>query len=111
MFFSIIHTPPCSKGWKNWNLKELCKSYFVLVLTSNAYKAFKASIALLASAAFYYIWPLIASLAQLVEQLIRNEQVVGSSPIGGSEDCGFRILEFGLSIADILLFSHQNDVF
>ena len=26
-----------------------------------------------------------ASLAQLVEQLIRNEQVVGSSPIGGSE--------------------------
>jgi hypothetical protein len=29
-------------------------------------------------AAFY------ASLAQLVEQLIRNEQVVGSSPIGGS---------------------------
>ncbi len=30
-------------------------------------------------AAFY------ASLAQLVEQLIRNEQVVGSSPIGGSD--------------------------
>jgi hypothetical protein len=27
---------------------------------------------------------LFASLAQLVEQLIRNEQVVGSSPIGGS---------------------------
>jgi hypothetical protein len=26
-----------------------------------------------------------ASLAQLVEQLIRNEQVVGSSPIGGSQ--------------------------
>ena len=25
-----------------------------------------------------------ASLAQSVEQLIRNEQVVGSSPIGGS---------------------------
>ena len=31
-----------------------------------------------------------ASLAQLVEQLIRNEQVVGSSPIGGSLDCGMR---------------------
>jgi hypothetical protein len=28
---------------------------------------------------------IFASLAQLVEQLIRNEQVVGSSPIGGSE--------------------------
>jgi hypothetical protein len=28
---------------------------------------------------------IIASLAQLVEQLIRNEQVVGSSPIGGSD--------------------------
>lgn len=28
---------------------------------------------------------IIASLAQLVEQLIRNEQVVGSSPIGGSK--------------------------
>ena len=27
---------------------------------------------------------IFASLAQLVEQLIRNEQVVGSSPIGGS---------------------------
>ena len=32
-----------------------------------------------------------ASLAQLVEQLIRNEQVVGSSPIGGSGDYGLRI--------------------
>jgi hypothetical protein len=31
-----------------------------------------------------------ASLAQLVEQLIRNEQVVGSSPIGGS----MRIADF-----------------
>lgn len=30
-----------------------------------------------------------ASLAQPVEQLIRNEQVVGSSPIGGSKYCGF----------------------
>jgi hypothetical protein len=27
-----------------------------------------------------------ATLAQLVEQLIRNEQVVGSSPISGSLD-------------------------
>jgi hypothetical protein len=27
---------------------------------------------------------LFATLAQLVEQLIRNEQVVGSSPISGS---------------------------
>ncbi len=26
-----------------------------------------------------------ATLAQLVEQLIRNEQVVGSSPISGSD--------------------------
>jgi hypothetical protein len=33
-----------------------------------------------------YFWhPVYASLAQLVEQLIRNEQVVGSSPIGGSK--------------------------
>ena len=32
-----------------------------------------------------YLCCLTASLAQLVEQLIRNEQVVGSSPIGGSE--------------------------
>ena len=36
-----------------------------------------------------------ASLAQSVEQLIRNEQVVGSSPIGGSKECGFRIVGFG----------------
>jgi hypothetical protein len=36
---------------------------------------------------------IIASLAQLVEQLIRNEQVVGSSPIGGSEECGLQLRE------------------
>ena len=35
--------------------------------------------------AFYHIFAFrSASLAQSVEQLIRNEQVVGSSPIGGS---------------------------
>jgi hypothetical protein len=33
-----------------------------------------------------------ASLAQLVEQLIRNEQVVGSSPIGGSKIIGFHLI-------------------
>ena len=37
-----------------------------------------------------------ASLAQLVEQLIRNEQVVGSSPIGGSWE--LRITDLGLRI-------------
>ncbi len=36
---------------------------------------------------FLIFAPLVnASLAQPVEQLIRNEQVVGSSPIGGSEN-------------------------
>lgn len=33
---------------------------------------------------FSYFWARIASLAQPVEQLIRNEQVVGSSPMRGS---------------------------
>jgi hypothetical protein len=33
---------------------------------------------------FLIFGKIFASLAQLVEQLIRNEQVVGSSPIGGS---------------------------
>ena len=32
----------------------------------------------------YICHPYNASLAQSVEQLIRNEQVVGSSPMGGS---------------------------
>ena len=33
-------------------------------------------------------WKLVqASLAQLVEQLTRNEQVTGSSPVGGSKIC------------------------
>ena len=32
-----------------------------------------------------------ASLAQLVEQLIRNEQVVGSSPIGGSSQKSIKL--------------------
>ena len=36
-----------------------------------------------------------ASLAQLVEQLTRNEQVVGSSPMGGStKKHGFRTRTF-----------------
>jgi hypothetical protein len=34
---------------------------------------------------FFIFAAVYASLAQPVEQLIRNEQVVGSSPIGGSE--------------------------
>ena len=33
----------------------------------------------------YIFAEILASLAQPVEQLIRNEQVVGSSPIGGSK--------------------------
>jgi hypothetical protein len=35
---------------------------------------------------FFIFAAISASLAQLVEQLIRNEQVVGSSPIGGSKE-------------------------
>jgi hypothetical protein len=38
---------------------------------------------------FFIFAAIFASLAQLVEQLIRNEQVVGSSPIGGSKKNGF----------------------
>ena len=34
---------------------------------------------------FYICIENTASLAQLVEQLIRNEQVEGSSPFGGSK--------------------------
>jgi hypothetical protein len=37
---------------------------------------------------FFIFAAIFASLAQLVEQLIRNEQVVGSSPIGGSKKMG-----------------------
>jgi hypothetical protein len=44
-----------------------------------------------------------ASLAQLVEQLIRNEQVVGSSPIGGSGDFGLRTSDSGLRTSDFRL--------
>ncbi len=45
---------------------------------------------------FLYLQQIFASLAQLVEQLIRNEQVVGSSPIGGSSDCGWEIADCGI---------------
>jgi hypothetical protein len=66
MFFFIIPIRHCSADWKSWN-------------------------------DFPYICRnFFASLAQLVEQLIRNEQVVGSSPIGGSFDFGMRIFVFGL---------------
>jgi hypothetical protein len=44
-----------------------------------------------------------ASLAQLVEQLIRNEQVVGSSPIGGSGDSGLPTSDFRLPTSDFRL--------
>ena len=64
MSFFIIHILPYWKDWQNWN--EIS----------------------------YICVKIIASLAQLVEQLIRNEQVVGSSPIGGSKD-------FWLVIADL----------
>ena len=61
MFFFTIPILHCSAGWKSWN-------------------------------DFPYICRnFFASLAQLVEQLIRNEQVVGSSPIGGSEVLRIRI--------------------
>jgi hypothetical protein len=33
----------------------------------------------------------IAAIAQLVEQLICNQQVIGSSPIGGSKKKGFKV--------------------
>ena len=59
MCFFIILILRYSAGWKNWN------EYSYICMNN------------------------YASLAQLVEQLIRNEQVVGSSPIGGSR--GFRI--------------------
>ncbi len=52
---------------------------------------------------FFIFATISASIAQLVEQLIRNEQVVGSSPIGGSEDCGLQ--DFGFRI-----FSHQSAI-
>ncbi len=34
--------------------------------------------------ALYYFYKILAGIAQLVEQLIRNQQVVGSSPTAGS---------------------------
>jgi hypothetical protein len=40
--------------------------------------------------------PARAGVAQLVEQLIRNQQVIGSSPIAGSND----IKHFGRSVAE-----------
>src|SRR5450759_1621876 len=55
MCFFIILILHYSAGWRNWN-------EFPYICMKN-----------------------FASLAQLVEQLIRNEQVVGSSPIGGSK--------------------------
>ncbi len=41
---------------------------------------------------FLILFPVFASLAQLAEQLIRNEQVVGSSPMRGSKCSRTKIL-------------------
>jgi hypothetical protein len=45
-----------------------------------------------------------ADLAQLVEQLIRNEQVVGSSPIIGSKEKPLLLSKRGFSFFKITLF-------
>ena len=50
----------------------------------------------------------IASLAQLVEQLIRNEQVVGSSPIGGSLRLIFSVDPDNLSFVLFLLETYKH---
>jgi hypothetical protein len=43
-----------------------------------------------------------AGIAQLVEQLICNQQVVGSNPTAGSlSDCGLRNAGFGLGAAAV----------
>ena len=80
MSFSTIHIHLCSPDSKTWNELEA-------FTTCTTYTTFSL-----------YLQLEFASLAQLVEQLIRNEQVVGSSPIGGSDDFGLRIADCGLRI-------------
>jgi hypothetical protein len=79
MYFFIILILLYSEDWKNWNeWKEGIR---------NPQSEIRNPECLLKL--FIIFANIFASLAQLVEQLIRNEQVVGSSPIGGSKDCGF----------------------
>jgi hypothetical protein len=50
----------------------------------------------------YFLRPFVrffATLAQLVERLIRNEQVIGSSPVSGS-----RLFRFGRVVLQTLSF-------
>ena len=42
-----------------------------------------------------YICALNRLLSSVVEQLTRNEQVEGSTPLGGSNYCGLGISDFG----------------
>ena len=54
---------------------------------------------------------IIAVVAQLVEQLIRNEQVAGSSPVRGSKMkyfVSFLIMEKRKIIKALFLFSRKN---
>jgi hypothetical protein len=57
---------------------------------------------------FFIFAAFSASLAQLVEQLIRNEQVVGSSPIGGSKKRTDKLPVF--FIIDLLIPERETGV-
>jgi hypothetical protein len=93
MYSFIIPTLPYLAGWRNWNNKEES------IKSLKSIKSPNTTLQPLQLYNFSTIFAkLFASLAQLVEQLIRNEQVVGSSPIGGSRDCGLRIVDLFLFI-------------
>jgi hypothetical protein len=52
----------------------------------------------------FFIKNFLANLAQLVEQLIRNEQVAGSIPAVGSKTCEYSSEKPSLTLARIVTF-------
>ena len=84
MSFFIIPTRHCLQGWQNWNEFLYCGlriwdcGFYVKFAFVNPKSKIRIP-------RFEY-----ASLAQLVEQLIRNEQVVGPDALSGAS--GVRML-------------------
>lgn len=95
-------SPPCHGGGRGFESRSvrqekrvtICDSFFLILQGRDVYsfqsKCHLGSVAQLAAIIiFEFAKPTesrgrYATLAQLVEQLIRNEQVTGSIPVGGS---------------------------
>jgi hypothetical protein len=93
MSFSIILILLYCRDWKNWN-------DFIYLRKNRLHSSVVEHPAVREGRGFFLII-ILCLLSSVVEQLTRNEQVEGSTPLGGSLDigrCKLRIVDCGISI-------------